>query len=205
MDKVIYKDDYSTITTSQSWLTIQAARTICLRLKGLDIRDLSAADAARLRGKGRNPADYYMLYAGGQPQAILPAASRQAVSQAISQAAQDNRPKAEDPAVIARRKVDDLFAEAEAMIDDPGQYYALRAEAKQAYRDWAAAYPDAARKEEADKLLAQVRRLEEMAANALVYDCDGDLDAAARQARADGYTAEAADLRAKAEALLANS
>jgi len=102
------------------------------------------------------------------------------------------------PENVAWRRVEQLYAQAARLRDEPGRYYPTLVEADAARDAWRREYPAAWAEQRRQELLARAQELESQAAGALVYDADGSLSAADQQARHDGLLARAGGLRAQA-------
>lgn len=110
------------------------------------------------------------------------------------------------PAQIERERINGLYAKARARRDaddDTSDYYRLSSQADAALKAWRETYPKDAAQERAASLEAQADHEEDIARGALLYDADGDIDAAGQQARHDEHMAKAADLRRQAAELRA--
>ena len=95
----------------------------------------------------------------------------------------------------------ELFAEAGRLLDHPGSYFPALRKAEDALADWKVKYPEAAKQEYREHLVAQAAALKDKAKGALLWDMDGSLSAADRQRRHDEMIAEAEALIAKANSL----
>jgi len=84
-------------------------------------------------------------------------------------------------------------------------HFRLRTEADQRLAAWRAKYPRAAAAEHAAELQSQADHAEQMAAGAMVYDCDGSLGQDDQEQRATNYRIKAANLRAEAERMSKNA
>ena len=83
----------------------------------------------------------------------------------------------------------------------PGSYFPALRKAEDALADWKVKYPEAAKQEYREHLVAQAAALKDKAKGALLWDMDGSLSAADRQRRHDEMIAEAEALIAKANSL----
>lgn len=143
-----------------------------------------------LTQKGHNPDDWYWLTSmPGRPVGMcLPKITRNSVEQAIA----DAKAEQEDPATIERIAIDKLFARAQATRDsDLNRHFQLLAEARRRLAAWQAAYPENARKERKEQLLAEAETLKRKAAASLLYDDDGWISEDGRKARYNEFMAMA--------------
>ena len=115
--------------------------------------------------------------------------------------------RAAHPEAVEREAISQLFASAYKSehhdTDDNQMMRAMqqRSEATSRLAAWRAEYPDAARAEDASELRSRAADKRELAAGALVYDCDGSLSREMQQERHDCLMREADDLEAQAAAL----
>jgi len=140
--------------------------------------------------KGYNPDDWYWLTSrpGSRAGMCLPNITRNSVEQAIA----DAKAEQEDPATIERKAINKLFAQAQAARDnDLNRHFQLLTEARRRLAAWQAAYPENARKERKEQLLAEAETLKGKAAASLLYDDDGWISEDGRQARHDEFMAKA--------------
>ena len=140
--------------------------------------------------KGHNPDDWYWLTSrpGSRAGMCLPNITKNAVEQAIA----DVKAEQENPATIERKAIDKLFAQAQAARDnDLNRHFQLLTEAKRRLAAWQATYPEHARKERKERLLAEAETLKRKAADALVYDDDGWISEDGRKARYNEFMAMA--------------
>lgn len=202
MTKTIYKDNERTISVRDGYLEIisngkhapvhpslyDLPNPVAPMGKALDL----------LKQAGKNPADYDMYKIGALP-ILMP----KTVAPALLAARDEYRAEVDairnDPANVERRRIDQMYAEAERRRDYPGEYYAMLAEADAALKAWREKYPRAAAKERAQELRAQADRQDMLAREALAYDADGILSNEEQERRAAEFRAKAAELRAEAE------
>lgn len=106
-----------------------------------------------------------------------------------------------------RQAIDLLYAAAyksEHNDTDDNQYMRAcqqRAEADRRLAAWRAKYPSDAKEERKQELLSDAAKQENLAAGAMVYDCDGSLSTADQERRRDAFLAKAAELRRQANNL----
>jgi hypothetical protein len=200
---MVYEDAKRTITLSDGG-------TLTLPIKGQP-RHLYAPDLLisetlphgveqAIREMGESPERWYTLIdrKNKSPQAVLPPATRPAVALAIATATAEHNRILNDPARVARQKVWALFDKARRFLDDPGRYFPAHIDAKNALNAWRTTYPEAARREDKERLIADAEALESNASGALVYDADGSLSAAEQQRRHDAFIEQAQAKRKEA-------
>lgn len=208
---IIYKDEKRTIDATDGILSVPTNTKIpAIRLAGIDICSVDAASAKALQSRNDEPADWFAL-AESRNHRILgcfPNAAKVPITDAIAEAkaakaAEEAELEAKRnlPANIERNRVHTMFAAAEAKRDYPGDYFPALQKAEIALKQWQNDYPAAAKAERKTSLLHRADEDERKAKDALGYDSDGWLDAAARQARHDEMMAKATAIRAEAEAL----
>lgn len=137
---------------------------------------------ATLRSKA--PMEYsHIFYAtdGTQQPILLKATEMASVLAQIAAYAEDSARLAALPVHQQRRKAERLFEKAAALKDEPGRYFPALLAAQKALASWREIYPDAAREEDRQSILAEADDLEHKAATALVYDADGWLSAQDQQ------------------------
>jgi hypothetical protein len=100
------------------------------------------------------------------------------------------------PAQKERIRISGLYAQANRRLnadDDCNtmDYYRIKSQADGALKKWRTDYPTDAAQEKADDLKATAADLRSRAQGALLYDCDGSIDAAGQQQRHDDFIAQA--------------
>lgn len=102
----------------------------------------------------------------------------------------------------ARRTIEAAWTRGQRLEDeDYGAYLHARHAYTEALKAWAVQYPEAARKEQRDRLMDAAQDLRRKATDALCYDMDGSLSSADQQCRHDEYIQEAEAKEREAEAL----
>ncbi len=209
MDKVIYKDDERTITL------VHGCLDICTNGRQAPISpELStlpnpiappAKQIAMLRQIGKDPADYdaYRMPLAKDLYLLVPNKVTPSLLDARDEYRAEINAIRNDPANVERRRIDAMYAKAERLVDYPGEYYGLLADAEAALKAWTAKYPAAAAKERANDLRAKADRQDSLAAGALVYDADGWLSSEEQERRAAEFKVRAAELRAEADRIQA--
>ena len=107
------------------------------------------------------------------------------------------------PANRERREIDRMFAAAERVdrSEDDEEYRRKRFAAEGRLDAWKIKFPSEAAAERADAIRARAARRRELAAGAMLYDCDGSLSQSDQEERRDTMLAEAAALDAEANAI----
>jgi len=109
------------------------------------------------------------------------------------------------PEIRERQEITALFEHGHHINDewgddaDTGEGFRLIAEAERRLAAWREKYPEAAREERAENLIAKAEHEESIAKGALTFDADGWLSSKDQQKRYDEHMAKAADLRKQAE------
>lgn len=210
MTTVIYQDDARTLSYKDGLLLIDnKAGRKTVTLDRAEVVDVLPADVQKaLRAAKQDPTGWFGLRTGSQISAVFPPQTRGPVLDAISKAkaaAKAIEDEINSPAAKALRKVRDLQARAERLIDNPGEYFGAKAAADKALVKWQQDFPIEAAAARRQAIIDQAQDLERKAKDALLYDADGMLDEAARQARHDELMRQAKDLRASAGAQQAQS
>ena len=194
----LYQDTERTITVDANILSItnhQQGRAITVDLEQASLNDILPPGVADLLyTRGGTPGDYYTLYEGNTPQAVLPQGTRAIVTRAIQEAQDARRTRLADPSSSERQKVEGLFRRAERLHEEPGCYFPALRQAQLALEVWRLTYPDAAQAEIRAMHLAQAEALEDQARDSGWYDADGGLST-------EDQAERAAVLRARAQAL----
>lgn len=114
-----------------------------------------------------------------------------------------------EPALVERARISEMHRKAHKALnhdtDDNNvvRGYSLQAAADKMLAAWQAKYPEHAKRERAQDMLAEARELIHTAQGALTYDCDGSISPDEQMARHSQLMAEARELKRQAEAMLA--
>jgi hypothetical protein len=109
------------------------------------------------------------------------------------------------PAQIERDEIRRLFFRAKQEEDNPHDsvmYWKYKGEANHRLEQWKKDFPDDWKREQAQDLILQAEKQDELGVGALVYDCDGLFDENEKQRRHDQFIARSAELRKQADELL---
>lgn len=202
----IYRDALRSIERDGSSLLFRSARGENRVPLSAAIRQPNAEEIAALEKAGCDPNGRYVLCvpikngSGGGGLAICPPETRAAVEAALLDYAAQIEAIRHDPANRERSRIEGIYRRAAAAYEnaDWAQYHALTGDADEALAKWRSDFPEAARRERSEKLLAAAAHQEELAAGALTYDADGSLSRAKMEERAARFRALAAHLRRQA-------
>jgi hypothetical protein len=172
---------------------------------------INTATTAALRKMGENPTNWRVIYRFGKADVVLPANVAEIIYKEANRLESEHRAKCEEianrPENQERQAIRDLFAKAEriARSDSDDNVWLpakLRADARAKLAAWLEKYPEAAKKEEAAKMMAEAADLRSKASGALFYDADGLLSHEDQQKRHDDFIKEAEALEAKARSAI---
>lgn len=197
--ETIYKDEKRELGVDGGNLVIVTSRGNRTHwLSGMQIAAPQPAHTEAIRKAGEDPIGWYAIQTNpANVYALLPPQTREAVEAAISNYKASRDAVVNDPANVARREVNALFAKARAREDYPGEYFPLLQKAETALKAWKDQYPEAAEADRKAALKAEAEHKRHLAADALTFDADGWYDEAERQKRHDALIAEAEAIEAR--------
>jgi hypothetical protein len=105
------------------------------------------------------------------------------------------------PANIDRHRIADLHRKADRLEDYPGESIPMHMEADRLYAIWCDKYPEEAKEERRQELIAKADHQRELASGALTYDADGSIGPEMQRERYNQFTAKALEFEAQAKAL----
>lgn len=214
----VYSDDKREATWEPGMLTIHSRvagkdlPTIPMRCLVLETK-IQTPTLDNLCKMGQNPADYRVIYRFGQSDMIAPTDVAEAIYREATRLENEYRTEcsriADLPENKERRAIADLYNRADRIEQSDSEDNVmlpamLRAEARQKMEEWRSRYPEAARAEDAQRLMDKAADLRHKASGALVYDADGWINAEGRQQRHDDFIREAEELEAQAKTMLAS-
>jgi hypothetical protein len=208
----IYSDEKRTATWEPGKVIIyshtQKKSMPVIPMQSLTIdRRISSTVSAAIKKMGENPAEYRVICRFGTTELVAPANAAEIIFNEANRLENDYRSECDRIANLPenreRRAISDLFAKAERISKSSSEDNVclpakIRAEARGLLAAWRAKYPEAAAKEDAEKLMSDASELRSKAIGALLYDCDGMFSGNDQQKRHDDFIKAAEELEARA-------
>jgi len=144
-----------------------------------------------------------ILYTACQKPVVIPLAAMAVIQAEITAIKAKNEALRNQPENIERRAIDALYSKADRLAESDSEDnvagpMSIRAEAHRRLINWRMRYPECAKKEDKNNLLALASEQEHLATGALTFDADGWLDNNAQQKRHDEFIRKAEEYKEQA-------